>query len=226
MCYVRVVDGRLGKGDGVRFMATGEDADADEIGVLAPAATPVAELGTGEVGYLITGIKEIDLIRVGDTVTRTADPAPTPLAGYREPKPMVFSGMFPTDGDDFERLREALEKLRLNDSSLVYQAETSRALGFGFRCGFLGLLHMEIVRERLEREYDLDLVATAPSVEYRANLTDGTSIPMRSPQDLPAPANLDVGRGAVRQGDDHHAVRVRRHRHGARQRQARARWAR
>jgi GTP-binding protein LepA len=190
VCNIRVFDGSVGKGDGVRFMATGEDAIADEIGVLAPAATPIGELGIGEVGYLITGVKEIDLIRVGDTVTRTAIPAPTPLAGYLEPKPMVFSGMFPTDGDDFERLREALEKLRLNDSSLVYQAETSRALGFGFRCGFLGLLHMEIVRERLEREYDLDLVSTAPSVEFRANLTDGTSIPIRSPQELPSPANL------------------------------------
>ncbi len=190
VCNIRVFDGSLGKGDGVRFMATGVDATADEIGVLAPAVTPIGELGIGEVGYLITGVKEIDLIRVGDTVTRTAIPAPKPLAGYLEPKPMVFSGLFPTDGDDFERLREALEKLRLNDSSLVYQAETSRALGFGFRCGFLGLLHMEIVRERLEREYDLDLVSTAPSVEYRANLTDGTSIPIRSPQELPAPAKL------------------------------------
>jgi GTP-binding protein LepA len=190
VCNIRVFDGSVGKGDGVRFMATGVDATADELGVLVPAAMPIADLGIGEVGYLITGVKEIDLIRVGDTVTRTAIPAPSPLAGYREPKPMVFSGMFPTDGDDFERLREALEKLRLNDSSLVYQAETSRALGFGFRCGFLGLLHMEIVRERLEREYDLDLVSTAPSVEYRANLADGVSIPVRSPQELPPPADL------------------------------------
>jgi len=190
VCNIRVFDGSIGKGDGVRLMATGVDATADEIGVLVPAPMTIADLGIGEVGYLITGVKEIDLIRVGDTVTRTAIPAPDPLAGYREPKPMVFSGMFPTDGDDFERLREALEKLRLNDSSLVYQAETSRALGFGFRCGFLGLLHMEIVRERLEREYDLDLVSTAPSVEYRANLTDGVSIPVRSPQELPPPANL------------------------------------
>ncbi len=185
VCYLRVVDGALAKSDRVRFMVTGQDAEAAEVGIMAPVATPVPALTAGEVGYLITGIKEIDLIRVGDTVTLTAAPAPTPLAGYREPKPMVFSGMFPTDGDDFERLREALDKLRLNDSSLVYQAETSRALGFGFRCGFLGLLHMEIVRERLEREYDLDLVATAPSVEYRATLTDGSELVVRSPQDLP-----------------------------------------
>jgi GTP-binding protein LepA len=190
VCYVRVVDGILERGAPIEFMATGQTADADEVGVSLPVPTPVERLGPGEVGYLITGIKEIDLIRVGDTVTQHTNRAPAPLAGYREPKPMVFSGMFPTDGDDFERLREALEKLRLNDSSLVYQAETSRALGFGFRCGFLGLLHMEIVRERLEREYDLDLVATAPSVEYRANLTDGSTVTIRSPQDLPPVAKL------------------------------------
>ncbi len=185
VCHVRIVDGVLRSGEGVRFMATGFQAEADEVGVRRPAPEAVAALGPGEVGYLITGIKEIDLVRVGDTVTTTARPAPWPLTGYREPKPMVYSGLFPTDGDDFERLREALDKLRLNDASLVYQPETSRALGFGFRCGFLGLLHMEIVRERLEREYDLDLVATAPSVEYRAHLTDGTEVAVRSPQDLP-----------------------------------------
>jgi GTP-binding protein LepA len=190
VCFIRVVDGELRSGDGVQFMATGETAGADEIGVHTPEVRAVPRLGRGEVGYLISGIKEIDLIRVGDTVTRTDAPATSQLAGYLEPKPMVFSGLFPTDGDDFERLREALEKLRLNDSALVYQPETSRALGFGFRCGFLGLLHMEIVRERLEREYDLDLVATAPSVEYRAITTDGSTVVVRSPQDLPEAANL------------------------------------
>ena len=190
VCYVRVVAGALHKGQEVRFMAAGEQAGADELGVLTPALVPIQTLHTGEVGYLITGIKEIDLIRVGDTVTGAERPAGAALAGYREPKPMVFSGLFPTDGDEFERLREALEKLRLNDSSLVYQAETSRALGFGFRCGFLGLLHMEIVRERLEREYGLDLVATAPSVEFRATTTDGSDVVVRSPQDLPDPGQL------------------------------------
>ena len=190
VCHIRVVDGAMTAGDQIEFMATGEPSTADEIGTLTPAPRPGKRLGTGEVGYLITGIKEIDLIRVGDTVTHDGRPAAAPLPGYREPKPMVFSGMFPSEGDDFERLREALDKLRLNDSALVYQAETSRALGFGFRCGFLGLLHMEIVRERLEREYDLDLVATAPSVEYLATLTDGTVLPIRSPQDLPEPARL------------------------------------
>ena len=187
VCHVRVVDGRLGSGDRLRFMATGETHDASEIGHLTPAAVPVGDLGPGEVGYLITGIKEIGRVRVGDTITGAQHPASDPLPGYAEPKPMVFSGLFPTDGDDFERLREALEKLRLNDASLVWEPETSKALGFGFRCGFLGLLHMEIVRERLEREYDLDLVATAPSVAYRVRLTDGSEREVRSPQDMPDP---------------------------------------
>ncbi|MGD2044015.1 MAG: translation elongation factor 4, partial [Acidimicrobiia bacterium] len=166
VCFVRVIDGELESGDSLRFMATKEVHEAAEIGFLRPKAQPVAKMGPGEVGYLITGVKEIDQIKVGDTVTSTRNPAENALPGYSEPKPMVFSGLFPTDGDDFEKLREALEKLRLNDASLVWEPETSKALGFGFRCGFLGLLHMEIVRERLEREYDLDLVATAPSVAY------------------------------------------------------------
>ena len=190
VCYLRVMDGTLGTGDPLRFMATGENLPADEVGVLTPKAVPVAALGPGETGYLITGVKEVGRIRVGDTVTRKDRPAEKMLPGYREPKPMVFSGLFPTDGDDFEGLREALERLRLNDTALVYEPESSRALGFGFRCGFLGLLHMEIVRERLEREYDLDLVATAPSVAYRAVRNDGTEIEVRSPQDLPDPGGL------------------------------------
>ncbi len=187
---IRVVDGAIANGDSIRFMATNQNLTADELGIRRPAIEPTGRLTAGEAGYLITGVKEIDLIRVGDTVTSGDRPAALPLAGYKEPKPMVFSGLFPTDGDDFERLREALDKLRLNDSSLVYQAETSKALGFGFRTGFLGLLHMEIVRERLEREYDLDLVATAPSVEYRANLADGSQSIVHSPQDLPDPGVL------------------------------------
>ncbi|HJS71618.1 MAG TPA: translation elongation factor 4 [Acidimicrobiia bacterium] len=187
VCHVRVVDGVLGTGDAVRFMATGEVHDASEIGFLKPKAQPVATIGPGEVGYLITGVKEIDRIKVGDTITHHRHPAIQALPGYDEPKPMVFSGLFPTDGDDFEKLREALEKLRLNDASLAWEPETSKALGFGFRCGFLGLLHMEIVRERLEREYGLDLVATAPSVAYRVTLLDGEVQEIKSPQDLPDP---------------------------------------
>ncbi len=185
VCYLRVFDGRLSAGQKVRFMATGEEHPANEIGVLTPRAEEVVTLGPGEVGYLITGVKEIDRIKVGDTVTGAIERATVALPGYDEPKPMVFAGIFPTDGDDFEDLRDALEKLRLNDASLVYEPETSRALGFGFRLGFLGLLHMEIIRERLEREYDLDLVATAPSVAFRVRLPDETITEIRSPQDLP-----------------------------------------
>ncbi|GMR02479.1 MAG: translation elongation factor 4 [Acidimicrobiia bacterium] len=190
VALVRVVDGSLSEGDAIQLMANGENLTADEVGIRRPSIERTGKLDAGEAGYLITGVKDIDLIRVGDTVTHSASPAAEALAGYAEPRPMVFSGLFPTDGDDFERLREALDKLRLNDSSLVYGAETSRALGFGFRVGFLGLLHMEIVRERLEREYDLDLVATAPSVEYVANLTDGSKAVVQSPQDLPSTAVL------------------------------------
>ena len=185
VCYVRVVDGALEPGDTLLFSATSERHTAAEVGVLTPAVVPVARLGPGEVGYLITGVKEIDRIRVGDTISHFGKAEAEALPGYAEPKPMVFSGLFPSDGEDLEKLREALDKLRLNDASLVFEPETSRALGCGFRCGFLGLLHMEIVRERLEREYDLDLVATAPSVAYRVTTTDGTVQEIRSPQDLP-----------------------------------------
>ncbi len=188
--HIRVVDGAISTRDAIRFVATSLDVTADEVGIRRPKAEPVPVLETGQVGYLITGVKEIDLIRVGDTVTHLNEPTEQALPGYAEPKPMVFAGLFPTDGDDFERLREALEKLSLNDSSLVYEPETSGALGFGFRIGFLGLLHMEIVRERLEREYDLDLITTAPSVAYLANSTDGTQTAVRSPQDLPAAGEL------------------------------------
>jgi GTP-binding protein LepA len=187
VCYIRVLEGTLSAGGRIRFMATGESHTTEEVGVLTPKAVTVSSLGPGEVGYLITGVKEIGRIKVGDTVTSDRHPASAPLPGYSEPKPMVFAGLFPTDGDDFERLREALDKLALNDASLQYEPETSRALGFGFRLGFLGLLHMEIVRERLEREYGLDLVATAPSVAFRVTLIDGQVIEIKSPQDLPDP---------------------------------------
>ena len=191
VCYLRIVDGRLDAGADVEFMTTGDVHDASEIGFLTPKAVPTSVLGPGEVGYLITGEKEIDRIKVGDTVTTAAQGATQRLPGYDEPKPMVFSGLFPADGDDFENLREALDRLSLNDASLIWEPETSKALGFGFRCGFLGLLHMEIVRERLEREYDLDLVATAPSVAYRVTTTDGGEREVRSPQDLPDPETIE-----------------------------------
>ena len=188
---VRVVDGSLAARSSIRFIATEVEAEADEIGVMAPEPSPVQLLDTGEVGYLISGMKDVSRIKVGDTVTSAEDPAERPLPGYREPKPMVYAGIYPVDGDDFPLLRDALEKLKLNDAALVYEPESSGALGFGFRCGFLGLLHMEIVRERLEREFDLALIATAPSVGYEIELTDGTRKLVRNPTDMPDPAKIN-----------------------------------
>jgi GTP-binding protein LepA len=181
---VRVFDGTLTSGARLRYVQANATHDAEEIGVRAPAATPVASLGPGEVGYLIAGIKDVGEARVGKTITTAARPAPA-LSGYRDPKPMVFCGLYPVDGGEYTDLREALEKLRLNDSSFTYEPETSGALGFGFRCGFLGLLHMEIVRERLEREYDLSLVATAPNVEYQVERVDGAVEIVDNPSAMP-----------------------------------------
>jgi GTP-binding protein LepA len=191
VALIRVVDGQVKKGLKVRMMATDTVTDVEEVGVRRPANTPVAELGVGEVGYLITGLKDPSLVKVGDTVTLAKNGATEQLPGYREVKPMVYTGLFPIDGDQYPDLRDALDKLTLNDPALVYEPESSHALGFGFRVGFLGLLHMEVVKERLEREFDLDLLATAPSVEYHAYLTDGTESVLHSPQDMPDPAKLD-----------------------------------
>ncbi len=188
---VRVVNGHLRTGSRLRFMQAGASHEAIEVGVRTPDNTPVDSLGPGEVGYLIAGIKDVGEARSGETVTDGSRPAAEPLAGYQDPKPMVFCGLYPVDGDEFEDLRESLEKLRLNDSSFTYEPETSGALGFGFRCGFLGLLHMEIVRERLEREYDLNLIATAPSVEYRVVREDGHEQVIDNPADLPDPASIE-----------------------------------
>ncbi|HEY7629055.1 MAG TPA: translation elongation factor 4 [Thermoleophilaceae bacterium] len=185
VAYVRVVDGELKKGDQILAMQTGTEADIDDIGFFSPDMTPVHGLRAGEVGYVITGVKDVSQLRVGDTLTTRANPAAEPLPGYREVKPMVFCGLFPVDTDQFEDLRDALEKLALNDAALSYEPETSQALGFGFRCGFLGLLHMDIVRERLEREYDLELLATTPNVEYEVTKTDGEVIEVHSPTDMP-----------------------------------------
>lgn len=186
IAYLRVVDGSLKARQDIRFIATEIEAEADEIGVLAPDPAPVESLDTGEVGYLIAGIKEVSLAKVGDTVTAAGRAgAASPLPGYREPKPMVFAGIYPISGDDFPLLRDALDKLKLNDAALTYEPESSGALGFGFRCGFLGLLHMEIVRERLEREFDLELIATAPSVGYEIELLDGVKKVVRNPTDMP-----------------------------------------
>ena len=165
--------------------------DVEEIGVRTPESVPVDELGPGEVGYLIAGIKEVGEARSGETVTDAARPAAAALAGYRDPKPMVFCGIYPIDGDELPELRDSLDKLKLNDASFTFEPESSRALGFGFRCGFLGLLHMEIVRERLEREFDLSLIATAPSVAYRAYLTDGSTVDVDNPTELPEASRID-----------------------------------
>jgi GTP-binding protein LepA len=187
---VRVMNGTLRSGGRIRFIQAGATHEADEIGVRLPTPTPVEALGPGEVGYLIAGIKDVGEARSGETVTSAIHPAGA-LEGYREPKPMVFCGLYPIDGDEFALLRESLEKLRLNDSSFTYAPETSGALGFGFRCGFLGLLHMEIVRERLEREFGLSLIATAPSVEYRVHTTDGEVIEISNPSEMPDPHFID-----------------------------------
>lgn len=182
---VRVMNGRMSSGSKLLFMQTKATHEVLEIGARMPTPTPVAELGPGEVGYLIAGIKDVGEARSGETVTTYADPATGPLDGYLDPKPMVFCGLFPIDGDDFENLRESLQRLKLNDASITYEPESSGALGFGFRCGFLGLLHMEIVKERLEREFNLALIATAPSVEYRVRKTDGQVLKVDNPADLP-----------------------------------------
>jgi GTP-binding protein LepA len=191
VAYLRVVDGVLSKGDAIEAMQTGTQAEIDDIGFFGPRMTPLKELRAGEVGYVITGIKDVSLLRVGDTITTRDDPAAEPLPGYQEVKPMVFCGLFPVDTDRFSDLRDALEKLALNDAALSYEPETSQALGFGFRCGFLGLLHMDIVRERLEREYDLDLLATTPNVEYEVTLTDGSVVEVHSPADMPDRARIE-----------------------------------
>jgi GTP-binding protein LepA len=185
IAYVRVVDGSLRKGEAIVAMQAGTEADIDDLGYFGPDMTPVDVLHAGEVGYVITGIKNVSQLRVGDTLTTKAGAASEPLPGYREIKPMVFCGLFPVDTDQFTDLRDALEKLALNDAALSWEPETSQALGFGFRCGFLGLLHMDIVRERLEREYDLELLATTPNVEYEVTLTDGTAVVVHSPSDMP-----------------------------------------
>jgi GTP-binding protein LepA len=190
IAYIRVVDGTFTKGGAIRAMQAGTEAEIDDIGFFTPQMTSAGELHAGEVGYLITGVKDVTRLRVGDTLTTRSSPAQEPLPGYREVKPMVFCGLFPIDSDDYPDLRDALEKLTLNDAALSWEPETSDALGFGFRCGFLGLLHMDIVRERLEREYDLELLATMPSVEYEVTLTDGTVMPVHSPNDMPDPARV------------------------------------
>lgn len=185
IAYIRVMDGVIQASDNLRMMATSADIRPVEIGIFAPDMRPVARLEEGEVGYIATGLKTVSECRVGDTITLTSRPASAPLPGYRKVKPMVFAGIYPVDGDDYGDLKEALEKLQLNDASLVYEPETSQALNYGFRCGFLGLFHMEIIQERLEREYDLDIIITAPSVEYEVVMRTGEVLRIDSPAQLP-----------------------------------------
>ncbi|MEV3920350.1 translation elongation factor 4 [Actinomadura coerulea] len=183
--YVRIMDGHLSRREKSLMMSTGAAHETLEVGVISPEPKPVQGLGVGEVGYLITGVKDVRQARVGDTVTGASRQAAQALGGYRDPRPMVFSGLYPVDGDQYPELRDALDKLRLNDAALVYEPETSAALGFGFRCGFLGLLHMEIVRERLEREFNLSLISTAPNVVYRVVMEDGTEHVVTNPSEFP-----------------------------------------
>ena len=185
VAFVRVVDGRFGTRDDLRAMAAGTRFEAEELGFFSPVRTPTDTLEAGEVGYVVTGLKDVSRLRVGDTLTSARQGASQPLHGYKDVKPTVFAGLYPTDSDDYPELRDALEKLKLNDASLFYEPETSQALGFGFRCGFLGLLHMEIVRERLEREFDLDLLVTAPNVAYRVYTQGGEEVEVHSPADMP-----------------------------------------
>src|SRR3954449_646664 len=195
VAYVRVVDGEFSKKDQIHAMQTGTEADIDDIGIFKPDMTPVPSLKAGEVGYVITGLKDVSLLRVGDTLTTERHPASEALPGYKEVKPMVFCGLFPVETNQFQDLRDALEKLTLNDPALTWEPETSQAVGFGFRCGFLGLLHRDIVRERLEREYDLELLATTPNVQYELTLTNGEVVEVHSPTDMPDRAGIAEMRG-------------------------------
>ncbi|KWV31163.1 translation elongation factor 4 [Micromonospora rifamycinica] len=196
--YVRVIDGRIGARDRIKMMSTAAVHELLEIGVISPEMVKADALGVGEVGYLITGVKDVRQSRVGDTVTINARPATEALGGYKDPRPMVYSGLYPIDGSDYPNLREALDKLKLNDAALDYEPETSGALGFGFRCGFLGLLHLEIIRERLEREYNLDLISTAPNVVYRAITDDGQEIVVTNPSEYPTGKIAEVYEPIVR----------------------------
>jgi GTP-binding protein LepA len=196
--YVRVIDGKIPHRDRIKMMSTGETHETLEVGVISPDPLASSAIGVGEVGYLITGVKDVRQSRVGDTVTMAANPAMQSLGGYRDPVPMVFSGLYPLDGSDYPELREALDKLKLNDAALVYEPETSVALGFGFRCGFLGLLHLEIVRERLEREFNLELISTAPNVVYRVVMDDGKEIIVTNPSEFPSGKIAEVNEPIVR----------------------------
>ena len=191
VAFIRVIDGSVKKGDRIRMMATGAETGVEEVGARRPAEVALPELSVGEVGYLVTGLKEVSQVKTGDTITLAEGGVADPLPGYREVKPMVYTGLFPIDGDQYEPLKEALEKLSLNDPALIWEPEKSHALGFGFRVGFLGLLHMEVIKERLEREFGLDLLATAPSVEYHVHKQGGEMVSLHSPQEMPDAGEIE-----------------------------------
>jgi len=191
IAYYKVVNGEIKKGDKVKFINTGKEYLADEVGILKLDMAPRSVVKTGDVGYIISGIKEAREVKVGDTITTVSRPADGAIQGFEEVKPMVFAGIYPVDTDDFEELREAMHKLQLNDASIVFEPESSAALGFGFRCGFLGMLHMEIIQERLEREFDMTVITTVPNVSYIAHTTKGVEITVNNPSDLPDPSKLD-----------------------------------
>ena len=191
VAFIRVIDGAVKKGDRIRMMATGAETGVEEVGARRPAEVALPELSVGEVGYLVTGLKEVSQVKTGDTITLAEGGVADPLPGYREVKPMVYTGLFPIDGDQYEPLKEALEKLSLNDPALIWEPEKSHALGFGFRVGFLGLLHMEVIKERLEREFGLDLLATAPSVEYHVHKQGGEMVSLHSPQEMPDAGEIE-----------------------------------
>ncbi len=192
IAYVRVIDGKVSLNDQIKMMANDKKYEVDELGVFNPTRSPVKNLSAGEVGYIIAGVKDVKNCRVGDTITHIKNPAETPLPGYKKVKPMVYSGLYPSDNKDFNLLKDALEKLQLNDASLSFEPETSEALGFGFRCGFLGLLHMEIIQERLEREYDIDLIITAPSVIYKVKKKSNELLEIENPADFPQQSEIEI----------------------------------
>src|SRR5690606_15979223 len=191
MAYFKVENGEIRKGDKVKFIATGREYTADEIGTLKLTQQPKDSIKTGDVGYIISGIKEAREVKVGDTITHVHRPSTDAIKGFEEVKPMVFAGIYPVDTEDYEELRASMHRLQLNDASLVFEPESSAALGFGFRCGFQGMLHMEIIQERLEREFDMTVITTVPNVSYRAYLTKGEEIIVHNPSDLPDPSKLD-----------------------------------
>ena len=213
--YARIMDGQVKKGDVIRMMATNEKYEVTEVGVCAPGLKPVKALRAGEVGYICASIKQVADARVGDTITLDADPAETPLPGYKKVQSMVFCGIYPAEGEKYESVKDALEKLQVNDAAFTFEPETSQALGYGFRCGFLGLLHMEIIVERLEREFDLGVITTSPSVIYRVVRTDGTVEMLQNPSNLPITAGDRPHRGTDGQGEHHDSERLCRQHHGA-----------